>query len=98
DVEQKKITDRAQEISDKQNWINQLTAKIDEARANKAIADAELVTMKSKEIEGDCATCGQPLTDEAKKQTEATKQAEIAKQKLAIELIREKGNISFNER
>lgn len=96
DVEQKKIDDRKAEIKDKELWIKQLDDKVTEARTNKANAEAELVTFTAKELESDCDTCGQPLTEDARKKSEETKQGEITRKQSAIELIREKGNTALS--
>lgn len=98
DEEQRKITNRAREIADKQTWIDRLTERIEEARKNKANAEMELEDFKEKEIEGDCKTCGQSLTEEATKQAKTSKQTEIVRKQAGIELIRENGNVSFAER
>lgn len=98
DADQKKINERAREIADKQAWIERLTENINNARSNKEIAEGLLEQLKSKEIDGDCESCKQPLTEDGVKSAEEAKQADITNTAETIETIRTNGNIHFEER
>lgn len=98
DVEQKKISDRAREIADKQAWIDTLTTRIDNGKESHSEAKLALTILQQAEIQKDCSTCGQDLTEEAKKRSEEAKsQLEVSKQ-AEIDLLAGKVNPLIAER
>lgn len=98
DAEQKNVTDRANEIRDKQVKIDALTVRIEEGKGIYLNAKKDLEIAKLEAIETHCKACDQELTPEGKLAAEATKSKEIELKEAAIKKQADKTNPLILER